>query len=68
MTILDAAWSDKRLSGEEQSTAAKQLDSTHCLLKTYGAWLVLAVYACEIFNGVTCGWYLGEVSSDELRS
>jgi len=55
MTILDAAQSGKRLSGEKQSTAAKQHDSTHCSLKTYGAWLVLAVHACEIFNGVTCG-------------
>lgn len=25
----------------------------------------LAVYDCEIFNGVPGGWYLGEVSSDE---
>ena len=68
MTILDAARPDQRVSGEKHPTTAKQLDSTQCLLKTYGAWLALAVYACEILNGVTCGCYLREVSSDELRS
>jgi len=56
MTILDAARPDKRVSGEKHpTTTAKQLDSTQCSLKTYGAWLALAVYACEILNGVTCG-------------
>lgn len=37
MTIPDAVLSDKRLSGEKEPSLQGKFDSTHCLLKTYGA-------------------------------